>query len=335
MLGPPASWACVRRVSVPLAAALLLAACGGGENGDPGGAEPPAAEAGALDTSLGAGSAGEPTVPDWVRSRLTERAGEDVAVLFATADHAVGRNRIGFVVVRPDNSLVQASRAQVLVAREGSSEAVEVAAALVPLGPHSHSGGSEPHDHLDVTDVYVAYADFPSPGTYWVVVEPDGEAIQGVGSVEVAEAPAAPAVGSKAIPSDNPTLAEAPAEEITTARPPDVELLRYSIRDSLAEGAPFVAVFATPKFCQSRACGPTVEVVDEVRQRFADSPIRFIHVEIFEGNDPQNGVNRWVEEWNLPTEPWVFIVDGRGIIRERFEGIVSVDELDAAVRNLL
>ena len=98
--------------------------------------------------------------------------------------------------------------------------------------------------------------------------------------------------------------------------------------------APFVVTFATPAFCESRACGPTVEVVDEVRRRTAGSGVRFHHVEIYEGNDPNNPVNRWVTEWNLPSEPWVFVVGSDGKVAARFEGHVSVEELRAAVQRV-
>jgi hypothetical protein len=74
--------------------------------------------------------------------------------------------------------------------------------------------------------------------------------------------------------------------------------------------------------------------VSEVRRRHADRGIRFIHVEIYEGNDPTRGENRWVKEWKLPSEPWVFVVGADGKVRERFEGTVSVRELDDAVRKL-
>jgi hypothetical protein len=71
-----------------------------------------------------------------------------------------------------------------------------------------------------------------------------------------------------------------------------------------------------------------------VRRKHADAGIRFIHVEIYEDNDPTKGENRWVREWKLPSEPWVFLVGGDGKIAARFEGTVSVRELDAAVRRL-
>jgi hypothetical protein len=75
--------------------------------------------------------------------------------------------------------------------------------------------------------------------------------------------------------------------------------------------------------------------VDAVRRRFANDPVRFIHVEVYQDNDPQQGVNRWMKEWKLPSEPWVFVVDGDGVIRERFEGSTSVAELTDAVRGVL
>ena len=42
-----------------------------------------------------------------------------------------------------------------------------------------------------------------------------------------------------------------------------------------------------------------------------------------------------MKEWNLPTEPWTFLVNANGIIVARFEGSVSVEELEAAVSEKL
>jgi hypothetical protein len=72
-----------------------------------------------------------------------------------------------------------------------------------------------------------------------------------------------------------------------------------------------------------------------VRRRHEDAGVRFIHVEIYEDNDPTKGENEWVAEWGLPSEPWVFLVGPDGRVRARFEGTVSVRELDDAVRREL
>ena len=95
-----------------------------------------------------------------------------------------------------------------------------------------------------------------------------------------------------------------------------------------------MVTFATPKFCASRTCGPVVDVVEEVAKRLEGSDVRFIHVEVYEGNDPANGYNRWMQEWGLKTEPWTFLVGRDGKIVARFEGVVSVSELEQAVRKL-
>jgi hypothetical protein len=122
---------------------------------------------------------------------------------------------------------------------------------------------------------------------------------------------------------------------LTTRRPPDRALLRYSVASSLAAHRPFVLVFATPRFCESRTCGPVVDVADAARKRFARRGIRFIHVEIYRDNDPRKGQNRWVKEWHLASEPWTFLVGADGRIKAKFGGSLSVGELSAAIRRFL
>ncbi len=40
-------------------------------------------------------------------------------------------------------------------------------------------------------------------------------------------------------------------------------------------------------------------------------------------------------EWGLPTEPWTFGVGSDGRVVKRFEGLVAVDEVVAALAQLL
>jgi hypothetical protein len=96
-----------------------------------------------------------------------------------------------------------------------------------------------------------------------------------------------------------------------------------------------VVTFATPKYCTSRTCGPVVDVVDAVRRRFASKGVRFIHVEVYNGNNPTKGYNRWMRQWGLFTEPWTFLVGRDGRIKAVFEGSVSVAELESAIKSKL
>jgi hypothetical protein len=307
------------RLALAAALAFLLAACGGGAGG--GSAPSPETTASAQ-------------LPDWVKSALGEKNGPDVAATMGSSDFAVGENRMVFLVVRENGALVQTPTATVrYAAADGEPQTTK--AVLESLGAKEQGGGQEKPGQFDVTQVYVAHLATPKEGRYWFVADPAGETIQAVGTLDVAARSRTPALGSEAPPSDNPTLADAPVREITTADPPDTKLLRYSIADSLEAHAPFVAVFATPEFCVSRVCGPTVEVVQTVAREFAGSGIRFIHVEIYTDNDPKKGYNKWVREWRLPTEPWVFLVDASGKVRGKFEGAVSVGELERAVREEL
>jgi hypothetical protein len=303
-------------IIVVVAGLLLTAGCGGGKSGATG------------DTTATTQTGGSRTVsaPAWA-APLLARQGPEGAAVMASSDFAAGTNRVSFLLVRSDNSLVRAPVADVYYRPRAGGATRKTVAKLVPIG--AKASGQEADD---VKDIYVATLRLPSVGKQWVVIQPRGVAFQGFQILDVKAKPTAIAVGESAPSSDNPTLATEPASRITTARPPDTGLLRYSVADSLKAGVPFVVAFATPAFCQSRTCGPTVDVVDAVRKRFEKQGIRFIHVEIYEDNLPGNGVNRWVKQWKLPTEPWVFVVDRKGIVRDRFEGAVSVGELEQAVR---
>lgn len=240
---------------------------------------------------------------------------------------------MSFLVVRGDGKPVYRPRARVWVARALDDPPLTTATAV--LEPVGVEGSADP---FGVTHLYVARFSVPGPGTYAVVVEPvGGSRIQAYGDIRVKRRTASPPVGSKAFPSRTPTIASTGGNFalLTTRTPPDRELLRHSIAGSLAARKPFVVTFATPKFCTSRTCGPVVDVVEAVRRRFARSDVRFIHVEIFERNDPARGPNRWVKEWKLPSEPWTFLVGRDGRIKAKFEGSVSAAELTAAVRRHL
>lgn len=262
---------------------------------------------------------------------LWHAGGEAVGLVSGTSDYSPGNVRVSFLVVRRNAAPVYAPRARVFLAGSlGSRPFQRGWAKLERVGV---PGGSVGH----VTKIYVAHVRISKPGRYWLVAAPVGSRVRGVGTLDVKAPSASPAVGSKAIASRTPTIGSANGDlaKLTTRVPPDRALLRYSIADSLAAQKPFVVVFATPKFCASRTCGPVVDVVEAVRRRFTRTAVRFIHVEVYRRNDPTLGMNAYMREWGLPSEPWTFLVGADGRIKAKFEGSVSVDELAAAVRRSL
>lgn len=299
-----------------LAAACLLlvgAACGGSSD-----------DSTASDSVPGGGKTLE---------ELWRAPGDDVAVVAGTANHEPGEVRFSFLVIDAEGRVVTLPTARVWVARELEAKPfLESSAKLERIGV---PGGAE----ADSTHIYVARARLPQPGTYWMLAEPEGggQRVQALGNVVVSTDDPEPGPGDPAPASETPTLASAggDASLITTRTPPDEILLQHSVADSLRAGIPFVVTFSTPKYCTSRTCGPTVDVVEEVARRFEGRGFRFIHVEVYEDNDPVQGYNRWMREWDLETEPWTFVVGGEGLIVEAYEGPVSVSELETALDELL
>ena len=263
---------------------------------------------------------------------LWRAPGADVAIVPGTSDYEPGDNRVSFLIVDKQSRLITTPTAQVWVSR-GLKQApfVKTIARSEPIGV---PGGAT----ADAGDIYVAHVRLAKPGKYWLLADPVGakKPIQAIGNLVVRAQSLAPFAGDRAIASRTPTLASTGGDlkKLSTSKRPDKELYRVSVADALKAKKPFVVAFATPLYCQSRTCGPVVDVVSAVRKQYADRRVPFIHVEIYEGNDPANGTNRWVDQWKLPTEPFTFVVDRKGVIRARFEGAFSTRELAAAVRKV-
>ena len=264
---------------------------------------------------------------------LWRAPGDDVAIVAGTQNHEPGDVRVSFLVIDSEGRVVTLPTARVWVANAlDTSPFLESTAKLERIGV---PGGVV----ADASHIYVARLNLSRPGTYWLLAEPEGGGtkVQALGNVVVVKQDSAPDVGDPAIASKTPTVASTGGDfaKLTTRTPPDESLLRYSVADSLRAKAPFVVTFSTPKFCSSRTCGPVVDVVEEVSELVEGGDVRFIHVEVFEGNDPANGYNRWMKDWGLTTEPWTFVVGRDGKIVERYEGVVSVHELEQVVREKL
>ena len=180
--------------------------------------------------------------------------------------------------------------------------------------------------------LYVAEVPFTSSGVWAADLEVTGPSLdtQVRGCFEVAEDPMTPAIGAPAPASKTATAQPGDdLSKISTDPKPDPRFYELSVAEAIEAGKPFVVTFATPKFCSSQVCGPTLDIVKSVAK---DHPkTTFIHSEIYEGLEPTNPPLAAVTEWGLPSEPWVFVVDGKGRVAAKFEGTVSPAELREAL----
>jgi hypothetical protein len=264
---------------------------------------------------------------------LWKESGESVALVPGTSDYSAGDVRVSFLVVNSQARVIAPPRADVWLARAMSSRPfMHTTARLEQVGVPGIPETGAPKV------IYVVHVRAREPGTYYLLARPRGPVhIGGIQSLRVKDRSSAPEIGQRAPASRTPTLASTHGNlaELTTRVPPDRALLRYSVAGSLAAHVPFVVTFATPRWCQSRLCGPVVDVVDYVRRHSGATPVRFIHVEVYKGNNPRNGLNRWMRQWQLPTEPWTFLVARDGRIKAKFEAAVGARELERAVDKYL
>jgi hypothetical protein len=183
------------------------------------------------------------------------------------------------------------------------------------------------------TVVYSAQVDFPRDGEWLLaaLIKEDGELkAKLLPSAVVGEFSSIPRPGERAPLIHTPTAEEAGGDltKITTRIPPDTQN-KVDYAEVLGK-EPILLLFATPQFCQSRVCGPVVDVAEQAKQEDGDEAA-FIHMEIYNDNDPGNGVRPQVRAFHLPSEPWLFAIDRHGIVRDAVEGAFGLKLMDEAV----
>ena len=178
--------------------------------------------------------------------------------------------------------------------------------------------------------LYMTQATFDSAGPWGAEVSVQGPDLEETvnAAFDVAEEGTTPEIGARAPDSRTPTADDVKdLSEITTDPKPDPAFYEFSIHEAIAQGKPFVITFSTPKFCTSQVCGPTLDVVKKASKGHDD--VVFIHVEVYENLDDPSNLEpvKATQEWGLPSEPWVFVVDDSGRVVAKYEGTVTTTEL--------
>jgi hypothetical protein len=185
--------------------------------------------------------------------------------------------------------------------------------------------------------VYSTRIDFPREGTWGVAaLIREGDELGGLvlPDVSVGEFKSIPKPGERAPTIHTPTAADVGGDlsQITTRIPPDTQN-KVDYAEALGK-EPIVLLFATPQFCQSRVCGPVVDVTEQAKQEYGDQAA-FIHMEIFNHNDPGDDVRPQVRAFRLPSEPWLFTIDRRGVVSDAVEGAFGLELLDEAIEKAI
>ncbi|HEY6729492.1 MAG TPA: hypothetical protein VI039_00515 [Solirubrobacterales bacterium] len=317
------------RLLSALACLLALAAAGcGGSDDDSSRLAPSAAEF---------PSAKGKTIEDL----LNDPAAKESKVVIAPAAVAFeeGENRYPFGVFTLGNEQVDDADVALYFAKDGKGPVIGPLPAQVtsletkPAYRARGTGGPE-----EATTVYVVpKVDFNRNGPWQAVAMLKGkdglEVTRVTQSPVVGDFPKIPQVGEKAPLIHTPTDADVGGDlaQIDTRVPPD-QMHAVDFADVVGK-KPIVLVFATPALCQSRVCGPVVDVAQQVADAYGDKA-DFIHMEVYENNEPPNARPQLLA-FNLETEPWTFLIDRNGIVRDRIEGAFGASELEAAMKTIV
>jgi hypothetical protein len=277
-----------------------------------------------------------------------------------------GENRYPFGVFHPDRSQVDDAEVALYIAKVPSAQASGGGAAKngkqkkgaiarartealeqPAIGPFpaaiesletkpAYRAQTTSSDPDAATVVYTTNIDFTSDGEWRVValIRQGAETSATLlPSASVGQFKGVPRVGEKAPKIHTPTPEDFGGDlsKITTRVPPDTQN-RVDYADALGK-EPIFLLFATPQFCQSRVCGPVVDVAEQVKDQYGDKAA-FIHMEIYNENDPSKGVRPQVKAFHLPSEPWLFAINRQGVVQAVVEGAFGVDRMTRVVKEV-
>jgi hypothetical protein len=205
-----------------------------------------------------------------------------------------------------------------------------------PLGPAvevAYKG-----DLLQDKGVYVLHHTFETPGIYRVVAQARKGAVaaRSEANFQVIATDPGISVGAPAPLTRQPLQGQvADISTIDTGVPPD-DMHYITVADAVAAHHAVVIYFGSPGFCQSKTCGPEVDVVRALEARYRARGVDFVHIETYKGGRPD--ANRTIspefDQWKLTTDPWVCVVDRQGVVSAKFDGPTTADEIDPFVAAL-
>jgi hypothetical protein len=312
------------------AVSLGAAGCGGGDGagGEQGVSPAPAAS-------------DFPSANGQTLTQVLQASGAQQSNLVVSPTAAVyeqGENRFGFGIFTVSREQVADAQVAIYAAPSGGGKAIG------PFPARIESLAVEPQFESQTTDldpdsakvVYVTTIELDRKGNWDLVAmfrEGSGYTAALIPTIKVGGSEEIPAVGERPPRIHTPTFSDVGGDvgQIDTRSPHD-DMHKVDFADVLGK-EPVVVLFATPALCESRVCGPVVDVAEQVEHEAGDG-VNFIHMEVFNNNNASDGYRPQLRAFGLRTEPWVFVIDRKGIVRSRIQGAFDASELENAVRQV-
>ena len=254
----------------------------------------------------------------------------------ATGTFTPGTRRLAFGLTTSSGAFIYAPTA-VYIAKSPSSPAHgPYLAAADPMSVLAQYRSKENSGPGGITAIYAAQLPIPGTGTYTVLsLSKTSKGFIGApGEIAVSKTSPIPNVGQRPpdIATDTAATVAGNMALLTTRQPPE-QMHSVSFNTALGK-RPIALLFSTPEFCVSRVCGPVTDVAVQLQHTFANK-ITFIHEEVYADNQPSKGLRPQLKAFHLRTEPWLFVINRRGVIVARLEGAFGTTELAQALRAAL
>ena len=309
-----------------LIAAALIAGCGGSDS---------TSDSAATTTA----NADDFPAPDNESLQQVAQKGEasDLVIAPTQSVFEPGKNRYGFGVFTVQHDAVNDADIALYAAKDNGK-------AVGPFPATVHSLATAPAFTSQTTSsdpdaakyFYTSDVDFAGKGDYNLIAmirADDGSYSYSIvtgGPAKVGNPKNVPQVGDQAPMMHTQTADDVGGDltKIDTRQPPD-SMHDVDYADALGK-EPIVLLFATPALCTSRVCGPVVDIAEEVKNERPDDAA-YIHNEVYVDNDPNKGPRPQLQDFNLMSEPWLFVIDKDGKISTVIEGAFSKQELEDAI----
>ena len=281
-------------------------------------------------------SAGRRSLDQVVRSAHAHRSN----LLVSPTGHVYtpGRNRFGFGVFTASLDQVTDAVVALYAAPVGGGKAAgPFPARLESLRVKPRFQSQTTRADPDAAKaVYVSDVNFAHGGSWYVIAlfhEDGSYSASLTPTIKVEAATETPGVGDRPPRIHTPTVSTVNGDlsRIDTRSPHD-DMHDVDFAEAVGK-RPMVLLFATPALCQSRVCGPVVDVAEQVKHEMGRG-VDFIHMEVFNHNNAGAGYRPQLRAFGLRSEPWLFVIDRKGIVRTRIEGAFDASELENAVRQV-
>jgi hypothetical protein len=152
-------------------------------------------------------------------------------------------------------------------------------------------------------------------------------------TIQVKPSPEAIVPGQAAPRDPSPTTTDTLGVDPICTRDPACPLHTQSLSTVIGAGKPVAALFATPARCQSQYCAPVLDEFLDTIKPYGDQIVP-VHIEIYQA-PTGTALVPTVEAWRLPSEPWLFGIDGAGVVQSRIDGAFGGTEMKALLDALV